>query len=57
MILKTFAVAFALIALGFFWLAHAGDNSDARALAGIFYIPAGIFGAIDVLLWIFALRP
>lgn len=34
------AIIFGLMALGCVALARSGDNTDARALAGIFYVPA-----------------
>lgn len=40
---------FAALCLG---MAMSGDNPDAKAIAGIFYIPAAIFGLIDAVLWL-----
>lgn len=40
------AAIFAIVAALFFWLSFAGDNSDARALAGILKIPAAVFGLL-----------
>ncbi len=53
MILKSFAVLFALLVIACVFVAQAGDNTDSRAMATIFYIPAIAFGVIDLILWIF----
>lgn len=52
MILKICAVILLLLTVGCVFVAHTGDNSDARALAGIFYLPAIAFGVIDGALWL-----
>lgn len=52
MILKFFAVIMAIMTIVCLLLAQAGDNSDAKALAGIFYFPAIFFGVTDIVLWI-----
>lgn len=51
-IIGTVALILAVICVG---LAQAGDNPDARAIAGIFYIPAIGLGAFGVVLWLLAL--
>lgn len=52
MILKILAIVFLVLVLLCVLLAQAGDNADARALATLAYIPAGVFGAIDIVLWL-----
>jgi len=46
MVLLSIATALCLVAT------QAGDNSDARATAGIFYIPAIVFGVLDAIVFL-----
>ena len=48
------AVVLLLVAAFFALASTAGDNSDARALAGIMLIPALIFSALGLAAWAIA---
>lgn len=53
--MKFVAFACFAIALLFFALGHSGDNPDARALAGILYIPGLGFAALGAALFLLSL--
>jgi len=50
MLIKTAIGVLTLLTLFFIACAQGGDNTDARALAGLFYFPAMFFGLIDAIL-------